>query len=197
MRAAMAIRLGKTTRACVLAAISAALLAWAASAPAPAGAASACSRFGESRPDELSADQAQRAILCLLNEQRERAGLRALRPDRKLEKAAERHNRRMDGTGCFDHACSGEAELEKRLQGVGYLDGGLSRWAYGENIAWGLEGRGTPDAIVTAWMDSPPHRANILNGSFREIGIAFAEGTPEAGNRPGGIYTTDFGLRVD
>jgi uncharacterized protein YkwD len=193
----MAIRLGKTTRTWFLAAISIAVLAWALPAAAPAGAASACSRFGDSRPDEISAAQAQKAILCLLNERRDRAGLRALRPDRKLEKAAGRHNRRMDGTGCFDHACSGEAELEKRLQGVGYLGGGLSRWAYGENIAWGLEGWGTPEAIVKAWMDSPPHRANILNGSFREIGIAFTEGTPDAGHGPGGIYTTDFGLRVN
>ena len=45
-------------------------------------------------------------------------------------------------------------------------------------------------------MDSPPHRENILNGSFREVGIAFDEGTPEADHEPGGIYTMDFGLRI-
>ena len=192
----MAIRLGKTIRAGTLAAISIAMLAGGASVSTSQAAASACSRYGDLRPGELSGDQAQRGILCLLNQERDRAGLRSLHADRKLEKAAQRHNRRMDGTGCFDHACSGEAELEKRLQGVGYLSGGLLRWAYGENIAWGLESHGTPRAIVGAWMNSPPHRANILNGDFREIGIAFAEGTPEAGQQPGGIYTTDFGLRV-
>ncbi len=192
----MAIRLGKTTRCTVLAAISIALLAWAASVSTPSASASACARYGDARPGDLSSDQAGRTILCLLNQERDRAGLRNLQPDRKLAKAAHRHNRRMDGTGCFDHACSGENELEKRLQDVGYLGGGLARWAYGENIAWGLESWGTPRAIVDAWMHSPPHRENILNGSFREVGVGFTEGTPEAGHDPGGIYTTDFGLRV-
>ena len=42
-------------------------------------------------------------------------------------------------------------------------------------------------------MNSPGHRANILSRVFREIGVGFSAGTPEAG-APGGIYTTDFGL---
>ena len=75
--------------------------------------------------------------------------------------------------------------------------GGLTRWAYGENIAWGADWRGSPAAIVEAWMDSPPHRANILNRSFREVGVGFDTGTPGGDRAPGGIYTVDFGLRVD
>ena len=114
----------------------------------------------------------------------------------KLEKAAQRHNDHMDGTGCFDHECSGEAGLDARLEGVGYLSGGLSQWAYGENIAWGMSHQGTPESIVDAWMHSSGHRANILNSSFREIGIGFSAGTPAGSREPGGIYTTDFGLRV-
>ena len=46
-------------------------------------------------------------------------------------------------------------------------------------------------------MSSPPHRANILNGDFREIGVGFDPGTPDGARAPGGIYTTDFGLRVN
>jgi uncharacterized protein YkwD len=42
-------------------------------------------------------------------------------------------------------------------------------------------------------MNSPPHRANILSGSFRSIGIGVASGTPVGGG--GGTYTTDFGRR--
>jgi uncharacterized protein YkwD len=102
----------------------------------------------------------------------------------------------MVGTNCFDHECGGESDLGKRLESVGYLSGGLSRWAYGENIAWGGGDYGTARAIVNAWMNSPPHRANILSPEFHDIGIGFSPGTPSAGQADGAIYTTDFGLRV-
>ena len=102
----------------------------------------------------------------------------------------------MNGSGCFDHECSGEGALDVRLESVDYLTGGLSQWAFGENIAWGMDSLGTPEAIVEAWMNSPGHAANILSGQFREIGVGFASGTPSNPDANGGIYTTDFGLRV-
>ena len=173
-----------------------ALLVLAASPGTPGASASACREWGDSDPTELRAGQARDAILCLVNRERDKAGLGSLERDKKLQKAAQRHNDHMDGTGCFDHECGGEAALDSRLEGVGYLGGGLSRWAYGENIAWGFEGRGTPESIVDAWMHSSGHRANILNSSFKEIGVGFSVGTPGDGGDPGGIYTTDFGLRV-
>ena len=50
--------------------------------------------------------------------------------------------------------------------------------------------------IMRLWMNSPGHRANILNGSFREIGIGVAYDAPVAGGgKPVGTYTTDFGAR--
>ena len=173
-----------------------ALLALAASPATPGAEASACKKWGDSDPTELRTGQARDAILCLVNKERDKAGLGDLDRDKRLQKAAQRHNDHMDGTGCFDHECGGEAALDSRLEGVGYLGGGLSRWAYGENIAWGLEQRGTPEAIVDAWMHSPPHKANILNRDFKEIGVGFSVGTPNGGHEAGGIYTTDFGLRV-
>jgi uncharacterized protein YkwD len=193
----MAIGVRTTARSAPLAAIALALLVWAASVSTPAASASACDRFGKSNPSKLRSDDARRAIVCLLNERRDRAGLPDLRVDDMLDRAAQQHNRRMDGTGCFDHACSGESDLGRRLERVGYLDGGLTRWVYGENIAWGADRRGSPAAIIAAWMDSPPHRANILNRSFREVGIGFDAGTPRGDHASGGIYTVDFGLRVD
>lgn len=174
----------------------AALLVLAASPATPGASASACKRWGDSQPTELRTGQARDAILCLVNKQRDQAGLGDLDRDKRLQKAAQRHNDQMDGTGCFDHACGGEADLDSRLRGVGYLVGGLTQWAYGENIAWGSRELGTPEAIVKAWMHSPPHRANILNRHFKEIGVGFSTGTPNGGREPGGIYTTDFGLRV-
>jgi len=174
----------------------AALLVLAASPATPGASASACKRWGDSQPTELRAGQARDAIMCLVNKERDKAGLRELDRDKKLQKAAQRHTDQMDGTGCFDHECGGEAGLDSRLRGVGYLVNGLTQWAYGENIAWGMEKLGTPESIVNAWMHSSGHRQNILSNDFREIGVGFSVGTPGGGHQPGGIYTTDFGLRV-
>ena len=177
-------------------ALGATLLVLVVSAPAPATAADACGKWGDAGPGELAPGEARKAILCLINEERDKAGLGSLERDKRLQKAAQRHNDRMDGTGCFDHACNGEGELGRRLEAVGYLSGGLSRWAYGENIAWGMGSRATPEAIVDAWMHSSGHRANILSRDFRELGVGYSAGTPSGSRDQGGIYTADFGLRV-
>jgi uncharacterized protein YkwD len=156
----------------------------------------ACDKWGNSAPDELSNGEARKAIFCLINEKRDSAGLKPFDRSKKLQKAAQRHTDRMVGTGCFAHQCRGEAGLDSRLSSVDYLVNGLTSWAYGENIAWGMYDRGTPRAIVGAWMNSSGHRANILSRSFREIGVGFGAGTPQSKKDPGGIYTTDFGLAV-
>lgn len=160
------------------------------------GGGSACERWGSAKPDSLANGEARKAILCLINEKRQNAGLKPLDRSKKLQRAAQRHNDHMLETGCFSHECSGEAGLGVRLDAVDYIRDGLSAWAYGENIAWGLGERGTPRAIVGAWMDSAGHRANILSRDFREIGVGFSAGTPNGKSEPGGIYTTDFGLAV-
>ena len=157
----------------------------------------ACKRWGNTPPTQLELNQARRSVVCLLNKKRNRAGLPALRRDGRLEAAAQRHNERMDGTGCFAHECPGEGSLADRLEGVNYLIGGLLRWALGENVGWGEGSQGTPRSMVAAWMNSSGHRANILSRHFREVGVGFSPGTPSNGNANGGIYTTDFGLRVD
>lgn len=173
------------------------LLALAASPSIPAafGGSNACSS-GKASPNGLRNAEARDAILCLVNRKRANAGLRRLDRNKRLQKSAQRHTDKMTGSGCFAHECSGEGALDVRLERVDYLTGGLSRWAFGENIAWGMEFRGTPESIVDAWMNSSGHRANILSGQFREIGVGFSPGTPSSKSAKGGIYTTDFGLRV-
>jgi uncharacterized protein YkwD len=54
-----------------------------------------------------------------------------------------------------------------RIRASGYLSG-ASSWSVGENIAWGYA---TAAQNVQAWMDSPGHRANILNASFTHLGV--------------------------
>ena len=174
-----------------------AALAFSASAAAPAQAGTACGKWGGDEPSELTQRHARKAVHCLLNRQRAKRGIPRLGRSGRLQTAAQRHTDYMDKRGCFSHVCPGEASLDTRLRSVGYLKSGLSRWSYGENIAWGTHRMATPKAIVKSWMHSPGHRANILNRSFREVGVGYARGTPlNKRDRNGGIYTTDFGLRI-
>ena len=133
-----------------------------------------------------------RATLCVLNAERARHHLRPLRLNRRLSRAAQRHSRAMAQRKFFSHTSLGGASFVDRIRSTGYLSGARS-WAVGENIAYGSGSRSTPRSIGSAWMNSPPHRSNILSSSYRAIGIGIAAGTPVGGG--GGTYTTDFGRR--
>ncbi len=148
------------------------------------------------RPAKVSHTQARTAIVCLINRERGRRGLEAVRPEIRLRRAARRHNRRMNGTGCWAHECPGEPSLVGRARDAGYVSAGLRRWMVGENIAWSGHKRATPTRIVKAWMHSPGHRHTLLTAEYRDIGVAFNRGTPSSKRASGVIYTTDFGLRI-
>jgi uncharacterized protein YkwD len=157
--------------------------------------ASPCKRFGNDMPRSLSHRHARMAVRCLLNRKRENHGLRRLGKSPRLKDAAQRHTNYMDNHSCFAHECSGEPSVLSRLKKVNYIVGGLRRWLYGENIAYGGSDFGTPKAIVRAWMHSPEHRHNILNPDFREIGIGFVRGIPPDSGSSGATFTTDLGMR--
>jgi uncharacterized protein YkwD len=146
---------------------------------------------------DASASQASkrvlvRASLCVLNARRARHDLRPLRLNRNLSTAARRHSRAMARRKFFSHDSLDGASFVDRIRATGYLSG-ASSWLVGENIAYGSGDRSSPRSIGAAWMNSPPHRANILSKSFREIGIGLALGTPVGSG--GATYTTDFGRR--
>jgi uncharacterized protein YkwD len=176
-------------------ALALAVLAVLASAPGAEARGAACDRYGNTVPAKLKKAQARKATMCLLNQIRAKHGLPAFDRSKKLQRAAQKHSARMRGSGCFDHQCPGEGDLVSRLGSADYLLGGLVRWICAENIAWGMTTAGTPKAIANAWMNSAGHRANILNGGLRDIGIGFVKGSPTNGGAPAGIYTTDFGSR--
>ena len=155
----------------------------------PGASANPCKRYGDVRPKNIGAKHARAAVICLINRERNEHGRGGLNRNNALNEAARNHSSQMLDKGCFSHQCRSEASLQTRLQRVGYLHGGLSRWAYGENIAYGNDTHGTPRRIVNAWMNSSGHRANILSGTFRDIGVGFTRG----GSR--GYYTADFGMR--
>ena len=177
-----------------LSALIAALLMAAGPAASSADAATACKRFGDTPLIQLRNRPARKSIVCLVNKERKQKGLSRLDSNRKLQKASQKHNELMVDKKCFAHECPGEPALDARLRNVGYLGGGLTRWAYGENIAWGEKGMSTPKSIMNAWMNSAGHRANILSPLFKEIGVGVSDGTPYSKNAKGGTFTTDFGL---
>jgi uncharacterized protein YkwD len=133
-----------------------------------------------------------RATLCVLNAERARHRLRPLRLNHRLSRAAQGHSRAMARKRFFSHTSLSGASFVDRIRSTGYLYGAHS-WMVGENIAYGSGTRSSPRSIGTAWMNSPPHRSNILSTSYRSIGIGIAYGTPRGSG--GGTYTTDFGRR--
>ena len=158
-------------------------------------AAAAQCKGGDASPAKLGNKRMAKAVFCLVNKERRRHHLRPLHRQRQQSKAARAHNRRMVRDRCFSHECPGERDLTGRLTKVGYLPCNCS-WGIAENIGYGSGGSGSPRGIVAAWMHSPEHRANILNGSYRHIGVAAEGGTPVAGRqRDAATYTTDFGYK--
>ena len=140
-------------------------------------------------PTTTSLKKVERATLCLLNQKRRQHGLRKLRNNKRLWKASKRHSRRMVARKVFEHG-----NFVGRIKAARYLKGSGS-WSVGENIAWGSGDLATPAEIMRAWMNSPPHRHNILSGKFREIGVGVVRGVPVRRSYDGATYTTDFGRR--
>lgn len=105
-------------------------------------------------------------VISETNNQRRANGLGSLVENKKLNNAADFKMRDMFARQYFDHygpnGTSGAAELVIKF-GYQYS------WV-GENLALG-DFRNAND-LVSAWMNSPGHRANILNSVYREIGIA-------------------------
>jgi len=134
-----------------------------------------------------------RATLCLLNLERSIRRTPRLRSNPRLTRAALGHSRDMVRKSYFAHDSRSGSTFMDRIRRGGYLRG-AAQWTLGENIGWGTGATGTPQSMVGAWMKSPPHRASILNRTFKEVGVGVALGTPIAGaDRPGATYNTDFG----
>ncbi|RWQ04160.1 CAP domain-containing protein [Mesorhizobium sp.] len=118
-------------------------------------------------------------LLELINAERAKAGVQPLAFDNDLSEAAEGHSRWMLATDTFSHTGSGGSTPTQRMKAAGYTLAGS--WATGENIAWATtrSPTGYNDEILLLHnnlMNSPGHRANILNGNFREVGLGFEVG---------------------
>ena len=179
----------------IVLALAALLVPAGAEARPPARDASACANTGL-KPTRANLDEVRRAVLCLHNAARAGRGLRPLRENPRLRRAAARHSDHMVDSRFFDHTSPGGGTMLERIRRTGYTSGARA-WSVGENIAWGSGGLATAAAIHRSWMNSPGHRANILRRAFREIGIGIETGLPVrlSASQSGATYTTNFGYR--
>jgi uncharacterized protein YkwD len=97
-------------------------------------------------------------VLKLTNARRRAHGVKPLKAGRCPDHFAETWTRHMARTGDFDHQSL--APFFRRCHGIHIA---------GENIAAGYE---TPRQLVSGWMHSEGHRANILNPAFHRIGVS-------------------------
>ena len=171
-----------------------ALAALALAGPASAAPAAPCAN-ATTMPGQASEHVLARATVCLLNRQRTKRGMRALRTNPRLSEAARSHTRDMVQKRYFEHTSTSGADVVDRLLSTGYL-GRVRSWLVGENLAWGTDTLSTPRQTVVKWMRSPGHRANILKRRFREIGIGVVFHAPRGTRNPvAATYTTTFGYR--
>jgi uncharacterized protein YkwD len=146
-------------------------------------------------PTSGNIQQIDAATLCLINQQRALHGERSLRNNADLTHAATHHSQDMVAEDYFDHTSPTGKTLLDRIRASGYL---RHRWSYelGENIAAATLWLATPAEIVSAWMQSPPHRANILDSDFVASGIGVVATVPAkySDGEDGATYTEDFGV---
>ncbi len=149
-------------------------------------------------PTQQNLDRIREATLCLVNHERALHGEAPLRANTDLQQAAQGHTESMVANDYFEHLGPGGQTPLQRMRAAGYISSPQIGYSVGENIAWGSLWLGNPRSIVAAWMASPGHRANILDGRFRDTGIGVSSHTPRslAGGQSGGIYTQDFGVIV-
>ncbi len=179
--------------ALLLAGLAVTGLLFAALRPAPAHAAGGCAGANKS-PDQLTTAQLRSATFCMINRMRHHHGLRSVRTQDNLRKAATGHSVDMVKRDYFSHDAPGGGSIQTRIGGSGYLSGAGS-FTFGEIIGGGTtRSGGSPKGVIKAWMHSAPHRASILSGSFKDAGVGVARGFPGRGQR-GATFTVDFGGR--
>jgi uncharacterized protein YkwD len=137
-----------------------------------------------------------RDVLVQVNVLRRTKGLVPLKLASGLNAAALQHSREMATDGYFAHESVDGSSFDKRVARF-YRPGSFRYWSVGENLVWSAP---TLDAAgaLTLWLNSPPHRKNLLDPHWREIGIAAVHVTAAPGAYGGGaatIVTADFGVR--
>jgi uncharacterized protein YkwD len=138
----------------------------------------------------------ERSVLIEINALRRKHGLTALRPNASLRAAADAHSSAMAVRGFFSHESADGTSFWKRVKRY-YGSGRRAYWSVGENLLWS-----SPDVdaagALRMWLNSPPHRKNLLTARWREVGLSAVHvdaGPGVYNNAPVTILTADFGVR--
>ena len=104
-------------------------------------------------------------VVRLVNVERAKHGLSPLTQDWQLSRVARYKSQDMRDLGYFSHTSPTYGSPFDMMRSFG-----ISYRTAGENIAKGYQ---SPEAVVKGWMNSPGHRANILNSSYTHIGVGY------------------------
>ncbi len=107
----------------------------------------------------------EQEVIRLVNVERAKAGLKALTEDWELSRVARYKSQDMHDLRYFSHTSPTYGSPFDMMKAFG-----IRYRTAGENIAMGYR---TPAAVVQGWMNSPGHRANILNASYTKIGVGY------------------------
>jgi uncharacterized protein YkwD len=140
----------------------------------------------------LDPTTAQRAMQCLTNYARDRAGLPPLQLNAKLNAAGDAKLAADVSCAEFSHTPCGRPFETVFADYVRET----SRYAIGENIAWGTGSFGTPRGAMDAWLHSTAHRENILTPGFTELGIGYLTGQTFEGRAGATLWSQEFGTRT-
>jgi uncharacterized protein YkwD len=168
--------------------------ATAGAAPAAAVAPAGCAAATVIPTNPTMVQAASDAVLCLINAERTQRGLAPVLTSTLLGKAAMFHASDMVRRKYFSHVTPNGEDMRKRVLRTGYLRG-ARRPALGETLAWGADYFGSPTQLVKDLMESPLHKAIIVDPRFRDIGVGLALGAPLDGMGSGSTLSLNFGRR--
>jgi uncharacterized protein YkwD len=138
----------------------------------------------------------QDQVLAAINDLRRSKGLVELKPSPVLSLAALGHSRSMAQYGFFAHEGYRGQPFWSRIK-PRYKPRPGSYWGVGENMVWASPELSADEAIEM-WMNSPPHRKNLLTPTWREVGLGAVRALAAPGVYEGldvTILTADFGVR--
>ena len=145
--------------------------------------------------DEATRLQAIDALLCIINERRAERGLSAVQASGLLGTAAVRHSGDMVARKFVGHTSANGDSFRARIRRTGYARKNRNA-LFGETLTWGTGMFATPSQLVSALMQSAPHRRTILDRRFRDVGIGMVLGAPMVGVAGrAATVTMDFGRR--
>jgi uncharacterized protein YkwD len=143
-------------------------------------------------PHQVPLPKIRKAITCLINKARSKRDRHTLKPNRRLELAAKRHNETMLADDCFRHRCPGEPGFNRRVRKTGYTKGERA-FRFAEDLGY----ENTPRQMLGRWLHSHFNRHRMLRRDFRDIGVGVGWGAPVASQDDSRFttYTIVFGWR--